>query len=96
MAFYFIIYNTLLHFCAIYSNFQAMVATLACKADPNICNSYHITPLFMTIWKGFLHLAGILLQAKADPNIPDQIFFFNIFIKFLFINFNQVFFFNFF
>ena len=59
-----------------------MVATLACKADPNTHNSYHMTPLFMTIWKGFLHLAGILLQAKADPNIPDQIFFFNILIKF--------------
>ena len=52
-----------------------MIATLSCKADPNIYNYHHITPLFMTIWKGFLHLAAILLQAKADPNIPDQIFF---------------------
>lgn len=72
---FFFFYNTLLHLCANSSNFQAMVATLAFKADPNIRNSMNMTPLLMTIWKGCLHLAGILLQAKADPDIPDSISF---------------------
>ena len=32
-----------------------------------------MTPLLVSIWKGTLHLAALLLQAKADPNIPDNV-----------------------
>lgn len=33
------------------------------------------TPLLITIWQGSLHLAALLLQADAKPDIPDSVFF---------------------
>ena len=64
---------TLLRFACRHSNFPAVVALLAKGAQPDISDSKGLTPLTISIWKGFLHVAAALLQAGADPNMPDKI-----------------------
>ena len=64
---------TLLRFAAGESNFPAVVALLARGAQTDIPDQKGLTPLTISIWKGFLHIAASLLQAGADPNIADKI-----------------------
>jgi hypothetical protein len=70
---------TFLHLCVKYSNFDALVSVLArpdVQVDIQVSKdggaSKRPTPLAMAIWQGALHIAAVLLQSGANPDVADS------------------------
>ena len=71
MAFFFIFYKGLLVYCIENNDYSALLSCIARGADVNVQDNNRFSPLHYAIFKGFLPLAATLLQAHANPNVPD-------------------------
>ena len=72
MAFFFIFYKGLLVYCIENNDYPALLSSIKQGCNVNIQDVNNFTPLHYAIFKGFLPLAATLLQAHADPDIPDK------------------------